>query len=58
MPVHLVAQFKSPEKNYHKEVIMMKKGSTKIDIKNERERVNDFLKVVHSTIFYGESCGA
>ena len=38
----------------------MKKGSTKIDIKNERERerVNDFLKVVHSTIFYGESCGA
>ena len=40
----------------------MKKGSTKIDIKNERERererVNDFLKVVHSTILYGESCGA
>ena len=32
----------------------MKKGSTKIDIKNERERVNDLLKVVHIVLFFME----
>ena len=50
---------KSWKKIIIKKSLWWKRGLLKSTSKmRERERVNDFLKVVHSTIFYGESCGA